>query len=85
MPPTIASGSGRAHHSNCVFSRNISSEPRRKPPLLRPCTGEVSDANTRETGVPRVRLLEVTGLSDLFDLYDELEVAVKSYVLAPVA
>src|ERR687893_3334890 len=57
MPPTIASGSGRAHHSNCVFSRNISSELGRKPPLLRPCTGKVSNANTRETGTRRVSAL----------------------------
>jgi anti-sigma B factor antagonist len=32
---------------------------------------------------PITRLLEVTGLSELFDLYAELEVAVKSHVLAP--
>jgi anti-sigma B factor antagonist len=32
---------------------------------------------------PITRLLEVTGLGKLFDLYPELEVAVKSYVLAP--
>ena len=32
---------------------------------------------------PITRLLEETGLSELFDLYDELEAAVKSHALAP--
>ena len=32
---------------------------------------------------PITRLLEVTGLRELFDLYDELEEAVRSYTLAP--
>jgi anti-sigma B factor antagonist len=32
---------------------------------------------------PITRLLEVTGLDELFDLYTELDVAIKSYVLAP--
>lgn len=32
---------------------------------------------------PVTRLLEVTGLSELFDLYDELGAALKSFGLAP--
>jgi anti-sigma B factor antagonist len=32
---------------------------------------------------PITRLLEVTGLSELFDIYEELEVAVESYALTP--
>jgi anti-sigma B factor antagonist len=32
---------------------------------------------------PLTRLLEVTGLGELFDLYDELEVAVESYTPVP--
>jgi anti-sigma B factor antagonist len=32
---------------------------------------------------PITRLLEATGLDKLFDLYTELDVAIKSYVLAP--
>jgi hypothetical protein len=33
---------------------------------------------------PITRLLEVTGLSELFDLYAELDAAVGSCMLAPV-
>jgi anti-anti-sigma factor len=32
---------------------------------------------------PITRLFEAAGLSELFDLYEELEVAVKSFTLAP--